>query len=144
MAHKLPNSGYILGLDVGEKRIGVAVSSVIAQLPQPLNVIVAGDTAIQSILEVIKVEAIEMVVIGVPRNLDGQETAQSASIREFARSLEGHTSVPIIFADESLSSVRAEDMQQATFKNVSSDSLAACFILEEYFETYRNTQQAGE
>lgn len=136
MANKLPLSGYLLGLDVGEKRIGVAVASAIAKLPQPLDMIPAGDKAIEQIESVIQEEDIEVVVIGIPRNLQGQETSQSKTIRNFAAELDGQIDIPIIFADESMSSVRAEDLRKDnTFKNVSSDSLAACFILEEYFVT---------
>lgn len=136
MANKLPLSGYILGLDVGEKRIGVAVASVIAKLPQPLDMIPAGEHAVDQIKLLITKEEITLVVVGLPRNSQGQETAQSKITRNFVAELVKITEVPVVLADESLSSVRAEDLRKDnTFKNVSSDSLAACFILEEYFVT---------
>ncbi len=136
MANKLPPNGYILGLDVGEKRIGVAVASVIAKLPQPLDMIPAGEQALEQIKAVIAAEDISVVVVGMPRNLRGEETPQSKKIRDFADNLHNQIDVPLVFADESMSSVRAEDLRtDNTFKNVSSDSLAACFILEEYFVT---------
>lgn len=134
MAQRLISSGYILGLDVGGKRIGVALASAIARLPQPLDMIPAGETAIAAILEVAQKESVELIVVGIPRNLEGAETAQSQSIRDFAAKLAAETNIEVVFADESLSSVRAEEIaHDNTFKNVSSDSLAACFILEEYF-----------
>lgn len=137
MAQKLPTNGYVLGLDVGARRIGVALSSVIARVPRPLAMIPAGDTALNAIQQVIQQESVSLVVIGIPRNLEGSETAQSATIREFADRLAPAITVPIVFADESLSSVRAESLAaESQFKNASSDSLAACFILEEYFATY--------
>lgn len=133
MAHRLPNSGYILGLDVGEKRIGVALASVIAKLPQPQPVIEAGDNASEQIKLLAEKEDVQLVVIGIPRNLEGAETAQSQRIREFADKLGETVSLPIVLADESLSSVRADELAKNTnYKNVSQDSLAACFILEEY------------
>lgn len=136
MAPKLPHNGFILGLDVGEKRIGVALASVIARLPQPLDMIPAGESAIDKIIEIISKEDVQQVVVGLPRNLNGEETAQSKTIREFASVLTKSVKVPVVFADESLSSVRAEAIaRDNTFKNVSSDSIAACFILEEYFTT---------
>ncbi|MGI9027447.1 MAG: Holliday junction resolvase RuvX [Candidatus Saccharimonadales bacterium] len=136
MALKSNPSGYLLGLDVGDKRIGVAVASAIARLPQPLDMIASGDGALQQITAIITQENITLLVIGLPRNMKGEETAQSAKIRNFATELSTVTPVPIAFADESLSSVRADDLgRHNTFKNVSSDSLAACFILEEYFLT---------
>lgn len=145
MAHRSTHSGYILALDVGQRRIGAAVASVIARLPRPLDVILADDQAIPKIKELIKTEGIELIVVGLPRNLQGEETAQSQSIREFTSTLMDLVQTPIVFADESLSSVRAESLaDHPTFKNASSDSLAACFILEEYFVTHTETKQTEE
>lgn len=134
MAKQLPFNGYVLGLDVGAKRIGTALASVIAQLPQPTEEVVADDFAIDKILEIVQKEDVQMIVVGLPRNLQGEETSQSEFIRKFASDLKAKTNTPVVFADESLSSARADDlMKQNEFKNVSQDSLAACFILEEFF-----------
>lgn len=133
---KLPSNGYLLGLDVGEKRIGVALASVIARLPQPLELISNNGHAFEQIASLAKEQSVELIVIGIPRNLQGEETEQSESIRLFAQTLSEHVSVAIEFADESLSSVRADEViKQGTFKEASRDSLAACFILEEYIQT---------
>lgn len=139
MVKKLPTNGYILGLDVGERRIGVAVASVIARLPEPLALIEVSDSVVEDIKEVIAKNSAILVVIGIPRALDGGETAQSSSIREFADKIKQQIEQPIIFVDESLSSVRADEVAKSkSFKNVSRDSLAACFILEEYFVNSKN------
>jgi len=139
MASRLPLNGYVLGLDVGQKRIGVAISSAIAKLPQPLSAIPGDETSIYAICKLINELSVTTIVVGLPRNMDGQETAQSQTIRDFAADLSKHTSVPLQFADESLSSVRADRLSSHTkFKNVSADSLAACFILEEFFNTINN------
>lgn len=136
MVSRLPASGYVLGLDVGKKRIGAAVASVIAKLPQPISVVGADGTEASVINDLIKKEDIRLIVVGIPRNLEGEETQQSAEIRSFAQKLTENINIPIVFADESLSSKRAESlMKKNSFKNVSSDSLAACFILEEFFAT---------
>lgn len=133
MASRLPLSGYILGLDVGDKRIGAATASVIARLPQPIEVISADEDAYKRIEEVVIRENIGLIVIGIPRNLDGAETAQSRKIRDFASELEKRVDLPVAYADESLSSVRADELAvQSSFKHISRDSLAACFILEEF------------
>ena len=133
MAHRLPTSGNILGLDVGDKRIGVALASAIAKLPQPQAIIPAGDKAFEAVKTLAEKEDVKMVVVGLPRNLDGGETAQSRKIRVFAKNLSQAVAQPVVLADESLSSVRAEELSKNTeYENVSRDSLAACFILEEY------------
>lgn len=131
-------------MDIGDQRIGVAVASVIAKLPQPLNMLFAGGLeagtttglVVEQIQEVIKAQQITMVVVGLPRNMQGEETMQSVKIRRFAEVLGAMIDVPLVFADESLSSARADEiMKQGTFKNASQDSLAACFILEEFLST---------
>jgi len=136
MANRLPPSGYILGLDVGEKRIGAAVASVIARLPQPLNVVSADSSALERIAQLAGQNEVALIVIGIPRNLEGDETPQSRKIRDFAARLKKQVDVPIEFADESLSSVRADSAgRQLDLRNVSRDSVAACFILEEFLGT---------
>lgn len=140
MAKKLPSSGYILGLDVGEKRIGTALANNIARLPQPTEVIEAGSGAYGKIAEFAAKEDVQMIVIGIPRNLSGEETAQSHTIREFAAGLAKTTDIPIEFADESLSSNRADEMaKNLNVRNASRDSLAACFILEEFLGSIDST-----
>lgn len=136
MANRSTPNGYILGLDVGEKRIGVAVASLIAKLPRPLQELQASPEVFGQIKELVNQESIELVVVGVPRNLDGAETTQSAQIRAFGVELGKYLTVPIEYADESLSSVRADELnRQGVHKGASRDSLAACFILEEFLNT---------
>lgn len=136
MANRSTPNGYILGLDVGEKRIGVAVASLIAKLPRPLQELQASPQVFGQIKELVNQESIELVVVGVPRNLDGAETTQSAQIRAFGVELGKYLTVPIEYADESLSSVRADELnRQGVHKGASRDSLAACFILEEFLNT---------
>ena len=133
MANRLPLSGYVLGLDVGDKRIGVASASVIARLPQPLKDILTDESVYERIKELAAKENVALIVVGLPRNLNGEETAQSQKIRRFAEELAVVVEIPVVFADESLSSKRADNLVKSTsIKNVSRDSLAACFILEEF------------
>lgn len=133
MASRSTPNSYILGLDVGEKRIGVAVASTVAKLPRPLQELQNSARVFGEIKELVNQEDVELVVVGIPRNLDGAETAQSAQIRAFALELGKYLTVPIEYADESLSSVRADELSnQGVYQGVSRDSLAACFILEEF------------
>jgi putative holliday junction resolvase len=135
MAQQLPPSGYILGLDVGDKRIGVAIASPIAKLPRPLKVLQNDKEIYEELSDLVKNEMIGLIIVGLPRNLEGGETQQTQKVREFARNLERHTSVPVEFADETLSTVRAQEGLSSNRKNQPSevDSLAACFILDEFF-----------
>lgn len=127
------NLARIVGLDVGSKRIGVASVGRIAKLPQPLKILENSESVFADIQEIVKQEGADLVVVGIPRNLDGEETAQSKEIREFATRLQVKTGLDIAFADESLSSRRAEQMtKDYGAKGAGLDALAACFILEEF------------
>jgi putative Holliday junction resolvase len=134
MASNSAPNFYLLGLDFGEARIGVAIASSIARLPRPLEHLKNNPGIMQQIADLIEHENITKAIVGLPRNLDGQETAQSQKVREFAQELEKHLDCPVEFAEESLSTVRAEqDLRAGKAQGVSADSLAACYILEEFF-----------
>lgn len=130
----------ILGLDVGEKRIGMALANVIARLPSPHGVIANNDDSVDTIKKIIAENDVKHLVIGLPRNQSGQETAQSKYARDFALKL-NEIELPITFSDESLSSKRAEELQKNSKNrsvNQPIDDLAACFILEEFFLEEKN------
>lgn len=123
-----------LAIDVGEKRIGLAIASSIAKLPRPLTILPHQDNIYDEIDEIIKKENIGKVIVGLPRNMSGEETAQSDFSRQFAARLGETTEVKIEFADESLSSARVKDSNYKKDLSGYLDSIAACFILEEYLE----------
>lgn len=133
---KPSNPSTILALDVGAARIGVAVASLIARLPRPLDVLQRTDSVFEDIARIAAEERAQSTVIGLPRNQQGEETAQSREVRNFAEQLHHKTGLEIIFADESLSSVRAEQTARTDKKLTGKylDSIAACYILEEFLE----------
>ncbi len=134
MATRSNPDGFVLGLDVGTARIGIAVVSTVARLPRPVEVLARSDSVFEDIERIADREGARLVVVGVPRNLAGEETAQSREIRAFARLLEQKIALPVAFADETLSSVRAEAAARADTKLAGRhlDALAACYILEEF------------
>lgn len=133
----IPNnlsSARVLGLDVGDARIGVAGAGLIAKLPEPITVVKNDDSAIAAIDKLAASEGALTIVVGLPRDQHGAETEQSAKARAFAKTLEEKTDYEVVFADESLSSKRAEAMLKDSGKDLSQlDAFAACFILEEFF-----------
>lgn len=129
------NSGYILALDVGEKRIGVAVASPVAKLPRPHSVLINDENIWNNIKQLISDEEVSTVVIGLPRSLDSNDTAQTRWVREFASELEEKMSVRVTLQDEALTSRQAEAELRASGKKFAKgdiDSLAATYILEDY------------
>src|SRR5665811_440755 len=133
MAAESTNNGYILGIDYGQRYIGLALASPVAKLPRPL-VSVENTDIYPKLQETIRSEDVSTVVVGLPKNLEGKDTKQTQIIRQFAEDLKKQLNVDVILADEALSSVRAQEyIQSHKSENNDIDSIAACFILEEYF-----------
>lgn len=136
MAKKSNPSAAILGLDIGTARIGAAAASRLARLPRPLAIIPNKGNVFAAISDLAHEAAADLIVVGLPRDMNGLETAQTREIREFAERLQAVTGIEIVFADESLSSIRAEQTPhgyKSTAKDKHLDDIAACFILEEFF-----------
>ena len=126
----------VLALDVGSKRIGVAVASLQARLPHPLVTLEATDDGLLPALEaLVKSEDVGRLVVGLPRGMAGQSTAQTESTLRFSKTLQEHFDLPIDMQDEALTSVRAEEELQERGKAYSPgdiDALAATYILEDW------------
>lgn len=134
MALRLPSDGNVLGVDYGQSRTGLALAGAVARLPSPL-VTVNTDEAPDKIKQLVKSEDIRLITIGLPKSLEGNETEQSKQIRSFASKLKKAINTEIVFADETLSSVRAEQyLKDNKLAKQNMDSIAACFILEELFK----------
>jgi putative Holliday junction resolvase len=134
-----------LGIDYGLKRTGLALCDAGENITTPLVVIDQPGQVIPKILEVIKSEQVEAVVIGLPLNaVDGSEGPQARATRKFAVELSKHISVPLSFQDERFSSFEAEQkLAAADFtrkrKKQRLDAIAAAEILQSFLdEKHRN------
>lgn len=100
----------LMGLDLGTRTIGVAVSDTSRRVASPLETIrrtkFSADAA--ALLRLAEARRIGGLVLGLPRNMDGSEGPRAQSTRAFARNLAGLTELPITFWDERLSTVAAE------------------------------------
>lgn len=129
------NKTNLVCLDVGEKRIGVAVADSAVRIAIPLTTIEVNGSEIQEISQIISTEEATTIVIGFPRNQQGEATAQSAYAERFAEQLVDFGK--IVFQDESLTSVLAEDRLKQTGKPYGKgdiDAAAAAIILQDYLE----------
>ncbi len=140
----------VIGLDIGEKRIGVAVSDPSGTVATPLVVLDAaralGDGRELALLAA-EYEA-ELVVAGLPFSLDGTEGAQAARVRAAASRLAGFLPIPIVFHDERLSSAEASRTMAAggatsREQRGSVDMVAAAIILQGYLDAHRDREQMG-
>ena len=137
-----------VGLDIGEKRIGVAVSDVSGTLARPLGVLRPSGLDVDA-LDVVSTEIARLVgeedglgeiVIGLPRRLDGSPTDMTPRVEQFARQLRAKTSLPVTLQDERLSSREAESRLALRDKDWRSrkaklDAAAAAVILQDYLDS---------
>jgi putative Holliday junction resolvase len=135
-----------LGLDVGERRIGIAVADELGMIASPLGVVHRGDGDLQRVLEAVRAQGANVVVVGLPTGLSGREGPQAATVRAFAETLATASgdSLEILFWDERLTSTMAERALETRGrkKNRRSgeiDAMAAAFILQGYLDAERNS-----
>lgn len=130
------NSNF-LALDVGEKRIGVAVGDSGVRIAVPFDTIEVDGNEIERVARLVIDEKVDIVVIGYPRNQSGEATAQTAYVEAFAAKLTD-IAPAIVFQDESLTSVLAEQQLQSykkPYTKADIDAQAAAIILQDYIES---------
>lgn len=126
----------LIALDIGEKRTGVALADTAVRIAVPYDTIDVDGTEIATITEIIVREKADVIVIGYPRNQAGLPTAQTSYVESVADKLKD-VDVPIVFQDESLTSVIAEDRLKAhkrPYTKADIDAQAAAIILQDYLE----------
>jgi putative Holliday junction resolvase len=129
--------GPLMGLDLGTKTIGIAVSDGLRMSATALETVRRGKFATDAarLQAIIAERGIAAVVLGLPRNMDGSEGPRCQSTRAFARNLAACISQPITFWDERLSTVAAEQALLAADSSRKRrseviDKVAAAFILQ--------------
>lgn len=126
----------VICLDVGEKRIGVAVGDNAIRIAVAYDTVQVDGNEVQAIARIAERESATILVIGYPRNQAGEATAQTSYVMEFAKKLE-FMGLKTVFQDESLTSVLAEDQLIASRKPYTKgdiDARAAAIILQDYLE----------
>jgi putative Holliday junction resolvase len=123
----------VLALDFGEKRVGLATANVIVRFASPLTTLTNNDQLFGNIEAVIKAENIIHLVVGYPRNMNGDATKQTGLAEEFAEKLRAEFALPVDLQDESLTSVKAEEeLKDRSYSKAEVDALAASYILEDW------------
>ncbi len=138
----------MLGLDVGEVRIGVALSDETSLIAQAISTLqrVSWKKDLQALLEMAEQYDTERIVVGHPINLDGTAGRQAEMVRDFVRRLKEFTSLEVVLWDERFSSFSAEKalieggVRRAKRKQVI-DKVAAAIILQNYLD-HLHTQRA--
>jgi putative Holliday junction resolvase len=149
----LPPRSRLLGLDLGEKTIGLAIATSDLSLASPLETIQRTKFTedAQRLADICREQRVGGLVLGLPLNMDGSEGKRARSTRQFARNLEelaGFT-LPIAYWDERLSTAAIErflvedvDMSRRRRGQVV-DKMAAAFILQGAIDALRNWNNSG-
>lgn len=134
--------GRIMGIDYGKVRIGIALTDLLKTIASPYEVYksVSLQKDVEYFVKLVKEKEVEKIVLGLPLNMDGSEGERAKRTRIFGEMLEKACSVPVVYQDERLSSVEAEnylldgDVRRDKRKNLI-DKVAATIILEDYLIT---------
>lgn len=142
----------VLGIDVGRRRVGVAISDATGTLARPLTTLMVtspADAVQRVAAEVARLsseeDGLETIVVGVPSRLDGSATDQTASVAEFMQALAARVSMPIVGGDERLTSREAESRlavgeRDWRERKKKLDAVAAAIILQDYLDQQRRPQ----
>lgn len=134
----------IIGLDVGERRIGVAISTPEGGLAVPLRILDSRNDAddAAAIAEITKAEGATRIVVGNPISMGGSKGPQAERIASFAAILGEVTGLPVDLTDERLSTVQARKTSGSPRAPV--DDIAASIILQSYLDRHRGDLPAAE
>ena len=131
----------IIGLDMGDRRIGVAMSDPTGILASPLSIIerTSDGQAVDAILKVVNEWGVERIIVGLPRSMDGHIGPQAEKVQVFTEMLRQRTAVPIEYRDERLTTVTAMRLKQEAStrrldRKTRYDAMAAAIILQEYLD----------
>ncbi len=129
----------LLGLDIGDTRIGVAISDALGVAAHPLCTLTRKNRQVDLIVisDLVSIHEVERVIIGLPISLDGSLGMQAEKIQKFARRLEHVIDIPIEFQDEQFTTAEAEEILRELGKDAREqkglvDEVAAVLILRDY------------
>ncbi|MCL0057978.1 Holliday junction resolvase RuvX [Dehalococcoidales bacterium] len=126
-----------LGLDIGDKRIGVALSDPEGILASPLTIINRSEEKadIEAITNIITQHQVKQIVVGLPRSMDGSKGKQAEKVEAFIQKLCQNIEVGVVFRDERLSTVLAKRLlKEVNTKKARDDAIAAALILQGYLD----------
>jgi putative Holliday junction resolvase len=138
-----------MGLDIGDSRIGVALSDPLGILASPLMIIDRADepAAIGKIVSIVREKGVAKVIAGLPLNMDGSRGQQVEKTATFVETLRVHLDVPIAYQDERLSTVSARELIQGvrkTGRDTRYDAAAAALILQGYLDEVARRKERPE
>lgn len=140
-----------LGIDIGDKRTGLAVADDTTGIATPLDVIEARSEAhrLEELGRVIREQQPQALVVGLPLNMDGTEGAAAKKIRAAAQAMQDRFKLPVHFMDERLTSYAADQLMSQSGlthrgKKLRRDALAAATLLQDFLRQKKQTDAKPE
>jgi putative Holliday junction resolvase len=136
-----PQMKKALGIDLGDARVGVAVSDDLGMLAHPLETISTQSTnVVKRVLALAGERTVETIIVGMPRNMNGSHGPAADKARAFIEELRRETTLPIVAWDERLSTVSAQRALQEAGRNTRKqksviDQVAAQIILQSWLDS---------
>lgn len=132
----------MIGIDFGEKRIGVAAGDDRTRLAVPVDTVESHGDPVAEIAEIAAEQGAEALVIGLPLSLSGAEGPQAARVREVADALSERLTIPVHTHDERLTTTQAQRLpgglpRKSKGGATSRDAVAACIMLQAYMDSQR-------
>ena len=129
----------VLGLDVGDRRVGLGLSDPTGLLASPFGFVERGPSDLADIIRIAEENEVAEIVVGLPLSMSGDSGAQAGKVRGFIRELKSQTDLPIKTVDERLSTVQAQGMLRQSGRRRDRDrgdidAAAAAVILQAYLD----------
>lgn len=141
----------MLGVDYGDARIGIATCDELEILATARDTITSQSMRknIDAVAAIAQAEKVERIVVGLPLNMDGTEGARVSKTRSFGKVLEKVSGIEVVFFDERLTTVEADErMDEAQIKKSKRkgivDRIAAAIILQSYLDYYKKSKQGEQ
>lgn len=128
----------IISLDIGTKRVGIARSNKIAKIAEPLMTVENNKELSDKVAEIADQQDADLIVVGLPRNLDSKDTEQTKYSKKIAKKITDRTGIKIVFYDEALSSIQAEEIlksKRSPYSKSDIDAMSAAVILDNFMES---------
>jgi len=145
IAPPFAQTGRILAIDFGLKRVGLAITDPLQIIAQPFETVTyqSRKELVRRLVNCIREREVVAVVIGLPRHMDGREGEMAKNVRELVATLQKAVAIPLVTWDERLSTVQAERALREMGKSARAtkrgevDQLAAVFILQSYMDSLK-------
>lgn len=133
----------VIGLDIGNVRVGVSRASWPVGLPTPMMTLKNDGEFLDNLMQLAEKEGVKFIVVGRPRGMNSQETNQTAYVDSLIGQIKAKINRPVYTQDEAVTSVKAEEelkLRGKPYQKEDIDALSATYILEDYLREHEDVE----